>query len=172
MTARRISGFGIVLLGAAFCLWYYLYRDTSKYASGYSEDQFWRVQLGMTAREVVDLLGPPLSIDPSVSPETWTYVIAPDAGRRSPLGGELSQIVFSGSGGVVSVSGSAARFIKAGAKRADVERLLGRPRWRTGPRTQVMHYSQPASHGVFHARIIELDKHSRVTNLTTYATSD
>jgi outer membrane protein assembly factor BamE (lipoprotein component of BamABCDE complex) len=170
----RRWGLGLLLASVMglFGAWYYLYRDTSIYASRFSEERFVRVRVGMPASEVIDLLGPPLSIDQSISRESWTYVTSSGEKRGSIAEGELSQIAFSETGHVIFVSGRAAGLVKIGWSRLDVKNLLGSPRWHSGPRSKVMHYSRPANYGVFNARIIELDEDEIVTGLVAYRTSD
>lgn len=79
MVAVLLLGFG---LGTARC--WVRYNFATVYASGYSETQFRRVQIGMTRTKVESILGRPLRND-SISQggsnyETWIYSEPPPSG--------------------------------------------------------------------------------------------
>lgn len=63
---RRTLIFGTLGLAAlgflVFAGWFVLYRDTSIYAHGFTQDAFERVEAGMTQDEVRQLLGEPLGV--------------------------------------------------------------------------------------------------------------
>lgn len=50
--------------------------DSTVYSEGYSEDHFRRIRVGMTANEVLSLMGEPIQVVPPnqwQSYETWKY---------------------------------------------------------------------------------------------------
>ena len=55
--------------------------DETEYGAGYSDEAFAKVTLGMAARDVVSLLGPPLETRPlGGARETWRWSRSPNDG--------------------------------------------------------------------------------------------
>lgn len=144
--------------------------DDTIYASGYSDEGFSRIKVGMAAAEVRSLVGEPLGVTPSDPIEVWYYPSdrkeMGDLIRCSPR--TLGPIVyFAVDGDAIAATGTES--VAAGMSRGQVERALGSPDDRLVSRDTVrLHFSEPSAQGRFNARIVGLNEEGKVTNIYRY----
>ena len=99
----------------------------------------------MSTQEAYSILGEPLAIDTTVSPEAWIYYATPIEPRRNVFNilGLMSSVEFDRNGVVTKVSGSAEHSCHIGIRQADVLKILGQPSYRSRRRVETLHYSRP-----------------------------
>jgi outer membrane protein assembly factor BamE (lipoprotein component of BamABCDE complex) len=173
MTRSRklMASLATVFVAAFAILTYSIYRDTSTYAVHFTEEGFSRIRIGMSKQEVYSILGEPLAIDTTVSPEAWIYYETPIEPRRNVFNilGPLSSVEFDRNGVVTKVSGSAEHSCHIGMRQADVLKILGEPSYRSRRRVEALHYSRPGTSGMFHARTLSVDDENQVTEVVRYS---
>lgn len=176
MMARSFRRGVLVGLALMLCLlaafsWFFLYRDASLYAPGFSESAFSQVRIGMSAQDVYSLLGEPLSISYESFPETWLY--DRELHKASPDAFEpYDRVEFDANGVVATCFVEHHKRCRAGMSRQEVVAALGEPSKLVRASAKALYYSSPGSYGVHRARILEMNKSDRVVNVVRYTTHD
>jgi|GEM_PF-1579828 len=161
-----------VVMVTAAALWWSS-RDTTIYASGFTNEAFEKIQLGMAVEDVYSLLGRPLGVREEDSPERWCYGGSPVVRKgttyvvkdffRTPR-----CVSFTESGVVLRATGDGMSVVDKGMSAEEVLQLLGEPDRRAPAATRTLHYSEPGGDGLFRARIVALDARNRVSDIVTY----
>ena len=161
-----------VVVVTAAALWWSS-RDTTIYASGFTDEAFERIQLGMAVEDVYSLLGRPLGIREEDSLERWCYGEAPMVRKGTTyviedLFRTPRCISFTEAGFVLRATGDGMAVVDKGMTAEEVLQLLGEPDRRAPAATRTLHYSEPGGDGLFRARIVALDASNRVSDIVTY----
>jgi len=166
--SRKLMASLAATLVAGFAIWTYsIYRDTSTYAVHFTEEGFSRIRAGMSTQEVYSILGGPLAINTTVSPEAWFYYETPIEPRKNVFNflGPVSRVQFDRNGVVTKVSGIAEHSCHIGMRQAEVLKILGQPAHRARRSAQTLHYSSPGTYGVFQARMLSVGDENQVTEV-------
>jgi outer membrane protein assembly factor BamE (lipoprotein component of BamABCDE complex) len=163
---------GLVLIVAALSFWW-SFRDTTVYASGFTEEAFKRLKPGMKIEGVYALLGPPLDSRPEDSRERWCYDEQPLTRRDGAyaLRDALSSpncVVFDEAKRVLAVTGDELGSIRKGMAAEEVLELVGEPHRRVPAASLTLHYSRPGGDGLFRGRIVAVSRDRRVSDVISY----
>lgn len=162
----------VVTLFAIGGLWYT--RDRSEYSSGFDEEKFNSVSVGMTTNEVQALLGEPLVVTEDEFPETWYYQSV-EPSKLLPtfrLDETRRAVEFDQNGKVAATRGLGPVDIAVGVSMSEVRRILGEPTTAIHRRARCAHYSRPPKFGRFRARVLAFSGDGRVTQIFAYDTYD
>jgi outer membrane protein assembly factor BamE (lipoprotein component of BamABCDE complex) len=148
-------------------------RDTTIYASGFTDEAFERIQLGMAVEDIYSLLGRPLGVREEDSPERWCYGGDPMVRRGGAyIVGDLFRtfpcVTFTEAGVVLKATGDGMAVVDKGMTAEEVLQLLGEPDRRAPAATRTLHYSEPGGDGLFRARVVALDANNSVSDILTY----
>lgn len=162
----------LALLTLGFGIWWNS-RDTTLYASGFSEDAFQRLEPGMSIDRVYALLGQPLSTRQEDIPEEWCYGESPLSVRGSAfvvqeVFRESRCVQFNEAGQVIAVTGDGMDAIQHKMTAQEVLGLLGEPTRRGSTVVQTLHYTQSGGEGLFRGRIVALNGSGRVSDVISY----
>jgi len=155
----------------------FLFEEETNYAVGYSEKGFRSLRSGMTAEQVLSVLGAPLWKDTQNRCDAWVYEPASVKGagpkgegsRRYNLFGPFTQLDFDADGKVHQVSGEYLKERLQGLEKEEIIRKHGEPtkkyEW---PFAVRWHYSSPGKSGTYHVRCVYLDEQNRVISTEAY----
>lgn len=69
----QLAIIGVLSLGLPACSWFNVYKIDSPQGTPIVEDKFAQVQIGMSANEVLYLLGSP-AVQDTLNPTRWDYI--------------------------------------------------------------------------------------------------
>jgi len=161
-----------VVIVVAAALWWSS-RDTTIYASGFTDVAFEKIQLGMAVEDVYSLLGRPLGSREEDSLERWCYGEAPIVRKGTAYVVEdlfrtPRCVSFTEAGVVHRVTGDGMAAVDKGMTAVEVLQLLGEPDRRAPAAARTLHYSEPGGDGLFRARIVAVDASNRVSDVISY----
>ena len=170
---RALAALSVLVVGTLALATWWGARDTTIYATGFSEEMFERVESGMDVDQVYKLLGPPLETRGETVPERWCYGEPPlevDGSthvfrsffQRSPC------VLFDQAGSVIEVRGDGIEEVRLGMSTQEVFDLLGEPRRRASAVARTLHYTRPGGNGLFRGRIVAVDASDRVSDVIRY----
>jgi len=162
----------LAVLVVAAALWWSS-RDTTVYASGFTDEAFEKIQLGMAVEDVYALLGQPLGVREEDSLERWCYGEAPMVrkGNTYIVEGFFRTprcVAFTEAGVVVKATGDGMADVEKGMTAEEVLQILGEPDRRAPAAARTLHYSEPGGDGLFRARIVAVDARNRVSDVISY----
>ena len=147
-----------------------LSQDTTVYAAGFTEKRFRSLKRGMTAQEVIQLLGSPIVTVEEAGHIDWYYAPANfklAANGSLPLGMPNTFLMANTEGRVVKAAGSflpVAPKTLVGLQLSDVERRFGTPRaTRVSQYTKGLFYSRSHGDGSYQRREVWIDGEGNVT---------
>jgi outer membrane protein assembly factor BamE (lipoprotein component of BamABCDE complex) len=164
---------GGLLIAAIILIWYWLYRDTTIYAAGFTEQKFSQLKEGMTDEEVFTLLGPPLSTESRVIEEVLIYNGASaENGRAAKVKPVTAKIVLGSDGRVSEIAYDSTGGARPGMSKGEILEVLGAPTRIERSSATSLSYSRPGGEVIFRGRVIEIGPDGRVHRLIRYEFHD
>jgi outer membrane protein assembly factor BamE (lipoprotein component of BamABCDE complex) len=166
-----VSAVAAVALTAAALWW--SNRDTTIYASGFTEAAFRQLKPGIGLEDVYSLVGQPLATRQENSPERWCYgepTMVRDGSTYvfQDFFGTPRCVFLSEAGVVLRATGDRMEEIHEGMTTDEVLERLGKPDRRSPAAAKTLHYTEPGGDGLFRARIVAVDARNRVSNVVSY----
>lgn len=153
--------------------WYWLYRDTTVYASGFSEEKFSRIEVGMPREAVDSLLGPPLHIDSQVVEEKWLYYASSVSHHGDAAGASMrTEIVLDRNARVSRIDLDLTKKARVDMTVEQLLDVLGAPSRIEPIQRTVLSYSSPGGEVIFRGRAVELSADGHVRRIIKYQFHD
>lgn len=172
MRVAAVLGAG-ALLAASLLLWWQA-RDTTVYASDYSQQSFNQLRPGMALDEVYSILGKPLAVRREPVPERWCYdeaAMVRGDGGEFVVGDFLRAppcVLFDRERRVLDITGAGMAQVALGMTADEVLELLGEPARRSLASVMTLHYTAPGGEGLFRARIVAVNAAGTVSDVISY----
>jgi len=154
-----------------------LFGEQTMFSSGFSEQKFQQIKNGMTAQEVISLLGTPLTQTTQQWSEVWSYspagsepntTRAKDGTTTYNLFGKVTHLRFTEAGVVAGVSGDYLDGNFIGLTKQQVREKLGEPSQREAKPFEVIYCYTAAGKsgsGTYKRREVHLDASNKVSSV-------
>lgn len=151
--------------------------EDTEYATGFSEQRFRQVTIGMSEKDVLAILGNPFTVTTQAWVEIWSYYPvkkSPSQTNRSVLTTRLNfdvpatatELSFDPAGIVTNVIGEFLRDATNGISGKEAEIRWGKPQELfSRPFARVYHYTRSAGGGTYKLREVYIDANERVLSI-------
>lgn len=146
-------------------------QEQTRYAQGFSEESYGRIEIGATAADVSTALGRELRRIEDPYPETWLYD-KEDQGAYFRIFDPSESVTFDQTGRVHHASGRVSASVSIGQTKEGVRSELGAPVRIVPARATVLWYSEPGESGRYDARGLALNEAGEVVEKYAYSTWD